>query len=402
MSMSKRVKGGFTLIELLVVIAIIATLIALLLPAVQAAREAARRTQCRNNLKQWALAQHNYSDVNGGFAPGKMLANGSWGGTGCKGTKGKVDANKNGLTWGKEPPAGYGTPADKCSDGWSNCFVSTLPYIEQTGFVKGYNPNQPWCADANAAYATTNSPPGLLCPSAPDTNTRYDMWFLHSPEPTVPLQPQGGISAIDYATPGSGVADNFYALNGITPPADQGAALATGYNSAITADSAINGGICRLRNITDGLTNTIMYTECAGKPWHWNKYGKVLYTTDQAAQVYADLSPPTSQAAGFLPGPNGLSIHMDAVAWTAPETVTWKVDGYSYPALDNEAMTAPLCGINCNNKNEIFCFHPGGVPFAMCDGSVRFVSENLDNGILANLVTARDGQQTIFGDGGGE
>lgn len=136
--MTRTTRRGFTLIELLVVMAIIGVLVAILLPAVQSAREAARRTQCRNNLKQIALALHNYHDRDNLFPPG-------WIGV----TNNQFDANG---------PSGRG---------WLTC---CLPMLEQYAASLKFDPNVPITDPVNATLRVFNVP-NARCPSdpAPDT-----------------------------------------------------------------------------------------------------------------------------------------------------------------------------------------------------------------------------------------
>src|SRR3954447_23156175 len=135
-------RRGFTLIELLVVIAIIAVLISLLLPAVQSAREAARRAQCVNNLKQIALACHNYHDTVGGFPP-EAINRGDYQGT------------------------------------WWNWLTFALPYMENGPLYNAINFSLPTYNPANRTTVFQALVSTFLCPTDNSSQLVPDMYWVN-------------------------------------------------------------------------------------------------------------------------------------------------------------------------------------------------------------------------------
>jgi prepilin-type N-terminal cleavage/methylation domain-containing protein len=291
MSLSGRTRPrGFTLIELLVVIAIIAILVSLLLPAVQQARESARRTQCKNNLKQMALAVHNYHDVFSLF-PGSEV-----GGTGT--------LNR------------------------ASMFVAILPYLEQANTFTLYNPALGNASPINQA-AVSQVIPAYLCPSAP-------------------LRRQIPIPGCD----ANNRAPGTYAV--CTGSADPWGTLAAGnpQNGAIVSPAS---GKTSMRDITDGTSNTLLIGEAA---WNIPDY---LFTS----------------------GPCAGQVRWGFTYWSSP-----------YPLATAFTTMAPFnpkrggSAVLSRFRSE----HIGGAQFALVDGSVRFVSENISQAILDATATRAGGE----------
>lgn len=201
----KLKRRGFTLIELLVVIAIIAILIALLLPAVQQAREAARRTQCKNNLKQFGLALHNYHDVYTMFPLGVS------------------------VRWGTDTPS---------TNFYSNANAALLPYFEQANLKNLYVDEIPWEQQSpNVARTVIDN---FVCPSNADsevTNVAALAMF--------PIGPDLAITTYLFSKGSHG--------GWCTNPGSMG-------NRVGMFDTNMS---TRMRDLTDGSTNTIAMGEGA-------------------------------------------------------------------------------------------------------------------------------------------
>ena len=310
MTAPRRFRRAFTLIELLVVIAIIAVLIGLLLPAVQKVRESAARMKCQNNLKQIGLGLNNFHATYGCFPPG--------------GLSGATDN----PTLSAARRVGVNTPGVIHS--WSPFL---LPYIEQDNVYKQYSFAVNWNNAANKA-AIANVIPAFLCPTTPGAGTR--------------VCTGGGVS---------------------NPPTDYGpnnaysAALATAGYCDVVADY---NGVMQVNRtfsipeVRDGASNTLMLSECAGRPDRWVK--GVLVTAGAA------------QDGGWANRDNEYIVH---------------------GASATDGTTAPgPCHTNCNNGNEVYSFHSGGANHVFADGSVHFITAGMDIRQFVKFITRQAGDIT--------
>jgi len=249
---------GFTLIELLVVIAIIAVLISLLLPAVQSAREAARRAQCVNNLKQLALATHNYESSNNSFPMGDSVAT-DYTSLGCTGT---------GCWLARQNFGPFVAISQYIEQGavFNALNTSIMIYEAQNTTVTGTGLSILWCpSDGDIA--------GLKYPGAPE-----DGWDC-SPIPMTFASYAGNLGPLIYCWDDT----RLNSMQGMFA-----------HNGNVAKGGSASFPPVRIASITDGTSNTLLYGEHShSKVMLGDPYGPNWWTSgDYGDTTFSTLFPP--------------------------------------------------------------------------------------------------------------
>jgi prepilin-type N-terminal cleavage/methylation domain-containing protein/prepilin-type processing-associated H-X9-DG protein len=372
-----RLTRGFTLIELLVVIAIIGVLAGLLLPAVQSAREAARRAQCMNNLKQIGLALHNYESTYRGFPPAGKAT--QYRGMRTNPSGGLVEAGTP-----LSPPA-------TCFADNLGIFPRILTDLESSGRFNAFNFALPY-NEASGANFTAASPSMsiFLCPSTDRVPQGLGQDSIDLLDPWTSSDGHG-YGFTDYGATCYTDIDPL-ALVGI----DGKYYPATPYrNKSSRADGLLARGVTKIASVVDGLSNTIMVAEDAGRDARFVS----LYTEGYG---YIDTNGAVQQPPPFLNVLGPTTAHNRFWRWAEGDSaigVSGRPNNKYIPT--NEASEYPTttatAGNNAGNNDEIYSFHRGGAHVVMGDGSVKFIGETINVVVLRGLVT-RSGKEVINDD----
>jgi prepilin-type N-terminal cleavage/methylation domain-containing protein/prepilin-type processing-associated H-X9-DG protein len=335
MSPTRTKAAAFTLVELLVVIAIIGILVALLLPAIQAAREAARRTACTNNLKQIALALLNYHDGHKQFPLGAYAA-----------VQEDHPAEEDGLGWATQI-----LPQLEEQAIYDQLEQNTVPGFQGNPWITNHPPGQRGIlkvAHDNGLRPITGGETvisSFLCPSV-------DL-PLHVPDSGYFGGSSAPIVATGYATAHYKGSRGHCDRGMFWKPKEGAAEYACPYdiNRDGIMDSVPKKAYTRVRieDVTDGTSKTIAIGESAyvvsSRSWPvwigmYAETGNVMFETEDG--INCGLS-------GVKSFPLSQTDMARIVAVSGPEPT------------------------DCS-----FSWHTDGAYFAFVDGSVRYLTENLE------------------------